>query len=313
MGMALISGWRDLTDAQKGASVALGNFDGVHLGHRRVIAEAAKGAGRLKAPLGAIRFSPHPARIMRPDSPPFLLMSPAQQARAMEALGVERLYDIPFDHALSQLSDEEFARIVLAEGLGVVHVAAGFDVSFGRGRGGDAEGLKRLGERYGFQVSIVGPVSAPDGTKYSSSAAREALRQGEPERAQAILGRPFAIEGAVERGSQLGRKLGFPTANIGLGDYVRPKLGIYATRTRLADGRRVPGVASLGVNPTLPLAEPRLEVWLLDFDEDLYGQLTETELVAYLRPERRFDDLDALTDQVMADAAEARAILMAEF
>jgi riboflavin kinase/FMN adenylyltransferase len=313
MAMALVHGWRDLPPTVRGASVALGNFDGVHLGHRRVIAEAAGAAGRLKAPFGAIRFSPHPARVMRPDSAPFLLMSPGQQARAMEALGVEILYDIAFDTALSQFSDEQFAHTVLAEALGVRHVAAGFDVSFGRGRSGDAGSLALWGERFGFGVSIVAAVAAPDGTKYSSSAAREAIRQGDMARAQAILGRPFAIEGEVLQGAGLGRQLGFPTANVALGDYVRPALGVYATRTRLADGRLIPGVASIGTNPTVGLVEPRLEVWLFDFDEDLYGQTIETELAAFLRPEVRFDSLTALTAQVMADADQARALLMAAF
>ncbi len=293
--------------------MALGNFDGVHMGHRRVIAEAARAAGRLHAPLGAIRFSPHPARVMRPDSAPFLLMSPAQQARALEELGVERLYDLPFDKALSNLSDEAFARTVLAEGLGARHVTAGFDVTFGHGRSGDAQALIGYGERFGFGVTIVEPVASADGVKYSSSAARQALREGDPAAAAAVLGRPFAIEGVVARGAQLGRKLGFPTANVALGDYVRPRLGIYATRTRLPDGRLVPGVASLGTNPTVGVVEPRLEVWLFDFDEDLYGQVIETELVAFLRPEAKFDSLPALTAQVLADAQAARDLLMAAF
>jgi len=311
--LTVIQGWRDLEPGQKGASVALGAFDGVHRGHRQVIAEAAKAARRLNVPLGVIRFLPHPARVMRPDSEPFLLMTPGQQARALEDLGVERLYDIAFDADLAQLSDEDFARRVLAEGLGVRHVSAGFDITFGKGRTGSAQGLKRLGEANGFGVTIVQAVEEADGGKVSSSAARQAVQDGDVGKAAKILGRPFAIEGVVEEGQHLGRKLGFPTANVELGDYVKPRLGTYATRTRLPDGRLMPGVANIGENPTTGLVKARLEVWLFDFDEDLYGQVIETELVAFLRPELKFDGVDALVAQVIADAEQARALLMPAF
>jgi riboflavin kinase/FMN adenylyltransferase len=307
MSLRLVSGWRDLAPEVRGASVALGNFDGVHRGHRLVIAEAAKAARALKAPLGVIRFTPHPASLLRPDDEPYLLMTPSQQARALEALGVELLYDLPFDQ-VTLLSDEDFARDVLASGLGVRHVAAGFDIRFGHGRSGDSESLRRLGDQYGFSVSIA-PRVAENGAKVSSSAARAAVRAGEVDRAARILGRPFAIEGVVVEGQHLGRKLGYPTANVFLGDYVRPKLGSYATRTRLADGRVVPGVANIGQNPTTGLVDARLEVWLFDFDEDLYGQTIETELVAFIRPEARFDSLDDLIRTIGEDAAKAKAIL----
>lgn len=313
MGLTVVEGWRDTPAALKGASVALGNFDGVHLGHRRVLAEAARAAGELKAPFGAIRFSPHPIMVMRPQTTPFLLMTPGQQDRALEALGVERLYDIPFDLALSALSAEAFAREVLGEGLGVKHVTAGFNVTFGKGRSGDAQALVRYGEAFGFGVSIVQAVAGPDGEQYSSSAAREAIRKGDVAAAARILGRPFAIEGEVVVGAKLGRRLGFPTANVALGDYVRPPLGVYATRTRLPDGRLVPGVASVGTNPTVGVVEPRLEVWLFDFDEDLYGQTIETELIAFLRPEAKFDSVETLVKQIGIDADQARAMLMPAF
>ena len=311
MSLRILHDWRELPADARGAAVALGNFDGVHRGHRQVIAEAAKAAGALKAPLGVIRFNPHPAALLRPDEAPYLLMTTDQQARALEALGVDLLYDLPFDQ-ISQLSDEDFARDVLAAGLGVRHVAAGFDIRFGQGRSGDGESLQRLGERYGFSVSIA-PRVAEDGAKVSSSAAREAVRAGEVDKAAKILDRPFAIEGVVVEGQHLGRKLGYPTANVFLGDYVRPRLGSYATRTRLADGRVVPGVANIGENPTTGLVDARLEVWLFDFDEDLYGQTIETELVAFIRPEARFTSLDDLIRQIGDDAAKARAILTPEF
>ena len=313
MSLVIVKGWQGLAPEHKGASVALGAFDGVHGGHRQVIAEAAKAAQRLGVPLGVIRFSPHPARVMRPAIEPFLLMTPEQQARALEALGVDILYDIAFDADLIALSDDAFARDVLAAGLGARHVAAGFDITFGKDRSGDAGSLKRLGQAYGFGVAIVEAVAGPDGDKLSSSAARQAVKAGDIGLAARILGRPFAIEGVVVEGQHLGRKLGYPTANVELDGYIRPRLGSYATRTRLPDGRLMPGVANIGENPTTGIVKARLEVWLFDFDEDLYGQTLETELVAFLRPEMKFDGLEALVAQIAADAAQSRALLLPAF
>jgi len=312
--MRIVRDWRGLGPGETGAAVALGNFDGVHRGHQAVIAaarEAAKTKGAAqKTPLGVVTFEPHPRRYFQPDAAPFRLMTPGQQARALEALGVEILYVLPFDEALVAMSAETFAHEVLSRGLGVVHVAAGFDFTFGAKRTGDAGALEALGRRLGFGVSIVSPVGDDTGYKVSSTAIRQALEQGHPDVAAGLLGRPFAIEGVVQKGRQLGRTLGFPTANVELGRYLRPRLGVYATRTRLADGRVFKGVANLGRNPAAGLVEPRLEVWLFDFDGDLYGQTIETELVAFQRPERNFDSLETLTAQVMADADEARAILV---
>jgi riboflavin kinase/FMN adenylyltransferase len=281
----------------------------VHRGHQRVIAEAAKAAARLSVPLGVISFEPHPRRWFQPDAEPFRLMSLAQQARVLESLGADFFYVLAFDAEMANMSDEAFARDVLAGGLGARHVSAGFDITFGKGRTGGPDSLARHGETFGFSVSIASRAGDDKAVKYSSSAAREALKAGFPERATEILGRPFAIEGVVVEGQKLGRKLGFPTANIWAGDYVRPRLGSYATRSRLADGREIPGVSNFGVNPTTGLVEARLEVWLFDFDEVLYGQTVETDLVAFLRPELKFDTLDELIDQVRQDADDARAIL----
>jgi riboflavin kinase/FMN adenylyltransferase len=259
--------------------------------------------------VGVIRFMPHPARVLRPDLPPFLLMNPHQQARALTDLGVERIYELRFDDGLARLGDEAFARDVLAQGLGVRHVAAGFDIAFGRDRGGDADRLRRWGEVYGFGVTIVAAVGDGAGAKVSSSAARDAVRAGRPEEAARILGRPFAIEGVVVKGQQLGRTLGWPTANVSLGDYVRPRLGVYATVTRLTDGRSVAGVANIGENPTTGLVDARLEVHLFDFDEDIYGQTIETALIAFLRPELKFASVEAMIVQIREDDREARALL----
>lgn len=307
MGLQVIHGWIGLSEAQKGAALAFGNFDGVHRGHQAVIADAAQAGRQRDLPLAVSSFEPHPRRWFQPDAEPFRLMSLDQQARALEALGVQLFYVLPFNAEVAEMSDEGFAEQVLAGGLGVRHVAVGFDVTFGKGRSGDVESLTRYGQRLGFSVSMTRQFGDAGLDKYSSSAVREALQAGQPERAAHILGRAFAIEGEVVKGQQLGRTLGFPTANVTLGEYVIPKLGVYVTRTRLPDGRVIQGAANLGRNPTTGLVEPRLEVFLLDFDEDLYGQVIETELLAFLHPEIKFDGLDPLVAQMQQDKAAARA------
>jgi riboflavin kinase/FMN adenylyltransferase len=306
--MKVLHGWKNLSDADKGASVALGNFDGVHLGHQAVIADAAKRALALGAPLGVISFEPHARMHFEPDAPPFRVMNPNQLARTVAALGADILYLLPFGAEMAAFSDRDFVAEVLVAGLGVRHVAIGFDVTFGKGRTGDPESMRRYGEEFGFTVSVAEKVE-DGGGKISSSAVREALRAGRPDLAAAIMGRPFAIEGLVQKGRQLGRQLGFPTANVPLGDYVAPKLGVYATRTRLADGRTFGGVANVGVNPTTGIVDARLEVWLFDFDEDIYGEVIETDLVAFLRPEEKFATIDAMVEQIRRDEQEAKTIL----
>ena len=309
MGLNVVESWRDLPAELRGAAVALGAFDGVHRGHRAVIAAAAQAARSLGAPLGVVTFEPHPRRFFVPDAPPFRLTNPDQQARILAGLGVERLYRLPFDARLAALSDEAFAREVLAGGLGARHVAVGADITFGRGRSGDAAGLARYGAALGFGTTAV-PLLKDEGAKCSSTAVRAAVQDGRPEEAAALLGRPFAIEGVVVHGDHLGRELGFPTANMALGDYVRPAEGIYAARTRLPDGREVAGVAYVGSRPTVDGADERLEVNLFDFDEDLYGQTLETDLVAFVRGDRRFDGLDALKAQIAEDCRKVRALLL---
>ncbi|MFC3067826.1 bifunctional riboflavin kinase/FAD synthetase [Phenylobacterium soli] len=305
----VITGWKNLPDGDRGASIAMGNFDGVHRGHQKVIALAADAARDLGCPLGVITLDPHPRVYHRPQEPTFRLMKRDQQARALEALGVDVLYVLPYPE-LANVSDRDFAAEVLHQGLGVRHVALGFDNSFGKDRTGTPESMRRYGEELGFGVSVAEEVTDVHGEKFSSTAVRDALRDGHPEEAARVLGRPFAIEGEVVRGRQLGRKLGYPTANVLLEDYVVPRFGVYATRTRLPDGRKLAGVANIGVNPTVDgEIAPRLEVWLFDFDEDIYDQVIETDLVAFLRPEAKFASLDEMTEQVLKDAAEARRIL----
>lgn len=305
----IVTDWRGLPDDLKGAAVAIGAFDGVHRGHQAVIARARAAADRLGAPLAVVSFDPHPRRWFQPEAAPFRLMTPAQMARALKPLGVDRLHLLTFDAAMAAMSDEAFAREVLAEGLGIRHAAVGFDFTYGKGRTGSAEGLRRHGESLGFTVTVVDRIDDINGLKLSSSGVREALKAGDMDRAKAILGRPFAIEGQVIHGDKRGRTIGVPTANIPMGDYMRPAYGVYATRTRLPDGRVVDGVANLGVRPMFEIDQPLLEVWLFGFDGDLYGQTVETELIAFLRGELVFDGLDALKVQIEADAEAARAAL----
>ncbi len=293
-----------IPDDARGAAIALGNFDGVHRGHQAVIA-SARGHG---AHLGVALFCPHPRRFFQPDAPPFRLQSDAQRARALAALGVKDLFEIGFDAALARQSDEDFARALLRDRLGVKHVSVGADYRFGRGRMGDAARLRELGASYGFSVDAVATVQM-EGERYSSTAARAALAAGDMARAAAILSRPWAIEGIVQRGFQRGRGFGFATANVPLGEYARPRLGIYAVRVKF-DGVSLPGVASVGVNPTVgALPEPLLEAHAFDFDADLYGKTVEVEMIAFLRDEAHFADVDALKMQMADDAARARAIL----
>jgi len=310
----IITDWQDLHERLKGSAVAIGAFDGVHRGHQAVIAAANRSAEALDAPLAVVSFEPHPRRWFQPDAAPFRLMTANQMARALEPLGVARLYLLAFDADMAAMSDADFATRVLSDGLGVRHVTVGFDFTYGQGRTGSPEGLRRNGEALGFGVTVVDRIDDPDGLKLSSSGVREALKAGDMPRAAAILGRPFAVEGEVIHGDKRGRTIGVPTANIRMGDYMRPAYGVYATRTRLpnngkCDGRVIDGVANLGVRPMYELDEPLLEVWLFDFDGDLYGRTIETELVQCLRGEMNFDGLEALKAQIDADAAAARDAL----
>jgi riboflavin kinase/FMN adenylyltransferase len=296
-----------LPDAARGAVVALGNFDGVHRGHAAVIGQAAVLAKTLDAPAGAAVFSPHPRRVFAPDTPPFALMTNAQRVRALAAEGAQIVHHIAFNRALAAMSPDAFVDEVLHAGLGLKGVVTGADFCFGKGRAGSAYDLQTLCAARGIETRIAEAVSASgDAEKISSSAIRNALREGRPEVAAALLGRPFAIEGEVFTGDQRGRLLGFPTANVALGDYLRPAFGVYATRSRLSDGRWVPGVANLGRRPTVDGHSERLEVHLFDFQGDLYGETIETELVAFIRPEQKFDGLDALKAQIAADSDSAR-------
>lgn len=298
--------WQGLPETARGASVALGNFDGLHLGHQSVL-DLARGKG----PLGVITFEPHPREFFAPDAPPFRLMNAEARANRLEKLGVERLFELPFDATLAGMEAETFAREILAEGLGVAHVAVGGDFRFGRGRAGDTGGLIALGRRYGFDVTIA-PLLHLDGLEISSTAIRTALAEGRPADAAAMLGHLHRIEGEVIHGEKRGRALGFPTANMSLGGLHLPRLGVYAVKVDVLTGPRAGhymGAASLGVRPMFGENAPNLETYLFDFQGDLYGQHLSVALVDFLRPELKFEDLQGLLDQMALDCAQAREIL----
>jgi riboflavin kinase/FMN adenylyltransferase len=303
--------FRGLALGDRGAAVAMGNFDGVHLGHQSVLALAHAAAAELDAPFGVVTFEPHPRAFFAPDAPPFRLMTADARARRLEKLGVERLYELPFDGRLAGLSPEAFAADVLAAGLGVRHVVVGADFRFGKGRAGDVDVLRALGAGLGFGVTAAPLVSDAD-SDYSSTAIRRALAEGRPEVAARILGHWHRIEGAVQHGDKRGRGLGFPTANLLPEGLHLPRFGIYAVLVDVLTGPhrgRYQGAASIGVRPTFGASRPNLEVFLLDFDGDLYGAELSIALVAYLRPEVKFEGAAALVEQMHADVAETRARL----
>jgi riboflavin kinase/FMN adenylyltransferase len=293
---------------ERGASVAIGNFDGVHRGHAHVIGLAR----RAEAPLGVVTFEPHPREYFAPDAPPFRLMNAEARANRLEKLGVEMLAELPFDARLSGLSAEAFARDVLADGLGVSHVVVGADFCFGKGRTGTAVMLRDFGRDMGFDVTIAPLLESSQGA-VSSTAIRDALSEGDPRAAAEMLGHWHRIEGPVLHGEKRGRQLGYPTANMELAGLHVPKLGVYAVTVDILTGPYKGshrGVANLGIRPMFQREVPNLETFLFDFSGDLYEQHLSVGLVDYLRPEMTFDTLDALIVQMDADSAAARKALM---
>ena len=303
----ILHDWRGVPAALRGATVALGNFDGVHLGHAAVI-RAAHGA-RPDLPLAALTFEPHPREHFRPDDPPFRLTLLPAKAEALGGLGASILYALPFDAGLAALPAETFVEEVLHQGLGARHLACGPDFAFGHRRGGDTAFLAREAERRGIGLTIVPPV-LDDGAQISSTHIRRLLQDGYPERAARDLGRHFELRGQVFHGDKLGRELGWPTANILLGRQLEPARGVYAVTAVLADGAVVPGVANVGRRPTLG-GDPvtRLETHLFDWSGDLYGQELRVRLHAFLRPDATFSGLDELKAAIAADARAARDVL----
>ncbi|MCW6534522.1 bifunctional riboflavin kinase/FAD synthetase [Sphingomonas lycopersici] len=294
----------------RGGIVALGNFDGFHLGHQAVVGRAVDQARAEGRPALVATFDPHPVRHFRPDTPPFRLTTLDQRERLFAAAGVDGMIVFHFDAALAALEAEEFVRDRLVGLFGVGGVVTGEDFTFGHNKSGDAAAMAAFGKRYGFTDATVGEVML-DGAPVSSSRIRDALRAGNPREAARLLTRPWSIAGRVQHGDKVGREIGFPTANIDMGNYLRPAYGIYAVRGRLPDGRVLDGAANLGIRPSFDPPKELLEPYFFDFSGDLYDQMIEVELIDYLRPEAKFDSLDALIAQMAADCDRARAILAA--
>lgn len=307
--MQIIRDFQFVEPEDRGASVAIGNFDGVHLGHQSVIALARNAAP--DAPLGVLTFEPHPREYFAPDTQPFRLMRGNARAHRLEKLGVEKLYELPFNAALAGLSPEEFARNVICDGLGLSHVVVGADFCFGKGRSGTADDLVRFGQDMGFGVTIA-PLMERSDNVVSSTAIRTALSEGNPRDAAAMLGHWHRIEGEVIGGEQRGRELGFPTANMSIEGLHPPKFGVYAVLVDVLDGPHrgsYHGAASVGVRPMFNGEVPNIETFLFDFSGDLYGATLSVGLIDFLRPELTFDGLDALIAQMDADCEKARSIL----
>ena len=305
-----IDGGTAVPDALAGAIVALGNFDGFHLGHQAVVGEAVARGRAEGRPAIVATFDPHPVRHFRPDTPPFRLTTLDQRERLFAAAGAKATAVFRFDGELATLSAENFIAERLVGALRVGGVVTGADFTFGRGKGGTVDTLRAAGAAHGFSVDTVGPVTL-NGEAVSSTAIRQHLRNGDMAAAARLLTRPFAIQGVVTHGDKRGRTIGYPTANIEMGKYLRPAYGIYAVTGRLPDGRVLRGAANLGIRPQFEPPKELLEAHFFDFAGDLYGQVVEVALIERLRPEAKFDTLDALVAQMDRDCARAREVLSA--
>jgi len=294
-----------IPDDLKGSIVALGNFDGFHLGHQAVVGRAIQRGFHERRPVIVATFDPHPVRFFKPDLPPFRLTTLDQREALFAHAGADAMLVFEFGEELRSTTAEEFVTELLARRIGAAGVVTGDDFTFGKLRGGNVDLLRSLGAKHGIAAETVAPVLL-DGARISSGGIREALVTGDTGTATRLMSRDFAIEGTVQGGDRRGRELGYPTANLALGDYQRPRYGIYAVRVRLDDGSEHPGVASLGIRPTFDPPTELLETHLLDFDGDLYGRNIEVALHAFIREERKFDSVDALVAEMNRDEQAAR-------
>lgn len=299
-----------MPDALRGAVVALGNFDGFHLGHQAVAGEAIRQAKAAGKPAIIATFDPHPVRFFAPHVPWFRLTTLEQRQRLFAEAGADAMLVFDFDAQLAATTAEDFVVKLLAERLGVSGAVTGEDFTFGKARGGNTGVLRDLGAQHGITATTVGPVTDAGGV-ISSSRIRDALKAGECETATRLLTRPFAIEAIVQHGDKNGRDLGFPTANMDMGHYLRPRYGVYAVRGKLLDGRVLDGAANVGIRPQFEPPKELLEPHFFDFAEMIYDQLIEVEFHAFLRPEGKYDSLDALIAQIAKDCEDAKAALKA--
>lgn len=293
----------------------MGNFDGLHKGHARLIGRARGLAQQHNRPTAVLTFEPHPRSVFVPDAEPFRLTPFRVKERELARLGVDLLFVQHFDLGFAAKSAEDFLDQIIVAAIGASHVVVGWDCTFGNRRCGTPDFLRAAGPSQGFGVTVIEPIRDADQTVYSSTSIRELLRAGKPRAAAALLGRFWEIDGRVAVGDRRGRTIGFPTANLGLEDYLRPAFGVYAVRVSgdgpddPLDGRTIDGVANLGLRPTVGGHEPRLEAHLFDTDADLYGRHLRVALIDFIRPERKFAGLDALKAQIAQDAVRARELL----
>ena len=318
--MKILRHFEDVPESLRGGVVAIGNFDGVHRGHQALIAQARRQAEERRSPLAVLAFEPHPQEYFRPSPESFRLTPLRTKARLLAELGVDVLFALPFDQSMAQRQAPDFVSHVLLDGLGASAVVVGRDFEFGKGRGGNLSTLHYMGEMEGFCVTAFDTVltSVSRGgveQKVSSTNIRNLLKAARPEEAAKLLGRWWAIEARVEHGDARGRDFGFPTANMHLGHCLAPAFGIYAVRVSVMDNDRVvsghDGVANFGIRPMYRITVPMLETNLFDFSGDLYGKYLSVELIAWLRPEARFESRDALIAQIGQDAIRAREVLAA--
>jgi riboflavin kinase/FMN adenylyltransferase len=317
--MKIFRHYDDVPAALRGAVVAIGNFDGVHRGHRALIAEAKIQAEARRSPLAVLSFEPHPQEYFKPSPESFRLTPLRAKARLLADLGVDALFALAFDAEMATRTPQDFVLNVLGTGLGISGAVVGHDFEFGRKRAGNLATLSYMGEMEGFTVTPFDAVTAHSSheksgdEKISSTLIRQMLKQARPEEAARLLGHPWAVEARVEHGDARGRTMGFPTANMHLGHCLAPAFGVYAVRVNILEGDRAvsrhDGVANFGIRPMYQVNVPLMETHLFDFDGDLYGKYLSVELIQYIRPEAKFANLDALIAQIAADAAKARGIL----
>lgn len=309
-GIVRIAGAERLPAGLRGGVVAIGNFDGVHRGHQSVLTRALEEAARRSSAALVLTFEPHPRTVFRPDRPLFVLTPAPMRARLLGALGFDAVVEQPFSRGFADHSAERFVGETLIEHLGIAHAVTGFDFHFGKGRQGGPAFLMETGERHGFGVTLVDAFRDEGADVVSSSRIRELLAAGDVAEAAGLLGYRYTVEAVVTRGRQLGRTLGFPTANMALPENNGLRHGIYAVRLRRADGTLHDGVASFGRRPTVEAdGVPLLETFVFDFAGDLYGETCSVSFFGFLRGEEVFDGLDAMVAQIRRDEDEARALL----
>ncbi|HEV2600525.1 bifunctional riboflavin kinase/FAD synthetase [Sphingopyxis sp.] len=306
--MIRLDGHRRIEGNLRGGVIALGNFDGFHAGHQAVVGRAVRHAKDEGRPAIVATFDPHPVRFFKPDVPPFRLTTLAQRQELFAAAGADAMLVLPFDAALAATTAEDFITELLLGRYGAAGVVTGADFVFGKGRGGDVVTLADHARRLGFFTEMVAPVD-DSAEVISSSRIREALQAGDCAAATRLLTRPFTVRNVVQHGDKNGRLLGFPTANLEMGQYLRPRYGIYAVTGKLPDGRVLKGAANIGIRPSFDPPKELLEPHFFDFAEDLYGQEIDVAFHAFIRPEAKFDDMDALMAQIAADCDAAKRLL----